>query len=149
MSGRTIGKKCYPKKILQMLHHSGSEEKNYLSQDVYIPSDERESTSSYGCFTEIAQNNLSSESENKENSSMNIDSQHANTSRKRSQSRNKKMTKSQDLTSLSQNEHSEEVAKDGKVWTTAPSDIVSLGRLQQQNVLEKCLKQAHLPLGSM
>ncbi|GBL74260.1 hypothetical protein AVEN_235260-1 [Araneus ventricosus] len=81
--------------------------------------------------------NLSSESENEENSSINIDSQHSNTSGRRSQKRNKKMRKSQELTSLSQNDHNKEIAKDGKVWTTVPSDNVSLGRRQQHNVLRE------------
>ncbi|GBL74843.1 hypothetical protein AVEN_243692-1 [Araneus ventricosus] len=47
------------------------------------------------------------------------------------------MRKSQELTSFFQNEHNEEVAKDGTVWTTAPSDTVSLGRRQQHNVLRE------------
>ncbi|GBM32605.1 hypothetical protein AVEN_195564-1 [Araneus ventricosus] len=45
--------------------------------------------------------------------------------------------RSQELTSLSQNEHNEEVAKDGAVWITVPSYTVSLGRRQQHNVLRE------------
>ncbi|GBL73466.1 hypothetical protein AVEN_159464-1 [Araneus ventricosus] len=75
----------------------------HLSQDVCIPSNEREPTSSDGCF---AESNLSCESENKENSSITIDSQHANTSGRRWQKRNKKNEKkSRANTSLSKRAH--------------------------------------------
>ncbi|GBN42760.1 hypothetical protein AVEN_131530-1 [Araneus ventricosus] len=36
---------------------------------------------------------------------------------------------------MGQIELNEEVAKDGTLWTTVPSDAVSLGRRQQHNVL--------------
>ncbi|GBO45932.1 hypothetical protein AVEN_56771-1 [Araneus ventricosus] len=106
ISGITIVKKCCRKRNSTNVSNSGSEEKSYSSQDLCIPSNKREPTSSDGCFIEIEQNNLSSESENEENSSQNIDSQHANTSGRRSQKRNKKkMRKSQELTYLSKRAH--------------------------------------------
>ncbi|GBN37516.1 hypothetical protein AVEN_14693-1 [Araneus ventricosus] len=49
------------------------------------------------------------------------------------------MRKSEELTSLSQNQHNEEVAKDRTVRTTIPSDTVSSGRRQQHYVLREVL----------
>ncbi|GBL78981.1 hypothetical protein AVEN_48943-1 [Araneus ventricosus] len=49
------------------------------------------------------------------------------------------MRKSQEVTSLSQNERNEEVAKHGTVWTTVSFDTVSLGRRQQYTVLKEVL----------
>ncbi|GBL74842.1 hypothetical protein AVEN_243691-1 [Araneus ventricosus] len=76
---KLLVKSAVEKEIPQMFHNSGSEEKYDLSQNVYIPRNKREPASSDGCFSEIAQNNFSSESENEEDLSINIDSKHANT----------------------------------------------------------------------
>ncbi|GBM97805.1 hypothetical protein AVEN_250980-1, partial [Araneus ventricosus] len=87
--------------------------------------------------TDVFQKLYKTESENEENSSININAQFTNTSDRRSQKRNKKLRKSQELTSLSQNEHNEEVAKDGTIWTTVPSNTFSLGRRHHRNVLRE------------
>ncbi|GBN71577.1 hypothetical protein AVEN_251578-1 [Araneus ventricosus] len=88
---------------------------------------------------DVFQKLYKTESENEENSSINIDARLTNTSGRRSQKRNKQLRKSQELTSLSlsQNKHNEEVAKDGTMWTTVPSDTVSLGRRHHRNVLRE------------
>ncbi|GBM53653.1 hypothetical protein AVEN_74900-1, partial [Araneus ventricosus] len=72
------------KEILQMLHNlstfffenNSSDEKSDLSQNAYIPGNESEPTSSDECFTEIPQNDFSSEFENEENSSIHNSSIH-------------------------------------------------------------------------
>ncbi|GBM36065.1 hypothetical protein AVEN_221232-1 [Araneus ventricosus] len=82
MLRRTICKRMLSgKDILQMLHNlsetNSSDEKSDLSRDACIPGNASEPTSSDECFTEIAQNDFSSEFQKEENSSINIDSQHS------------------------------------------------------------------------
>ncbi|GBL74813.1 hypothetical protein AVEN_243665-1 [Araneus ventricosus] len=64
----------WEKEILQMFYNlfetDSSDEKSDLSQDAYIPDNESEPTSPDECFTEIAQNDFSSEFENEEDSSI-------------------------------------------------------------------------------
>ncbi|GBM72129.1 hypothetical protein AVEN_210160-1 [Araneus ventricosus] len=110
-----------------MLHNSGFEEKSALSQDLYITSNELEPTSSCRCFTEIAKYNLFSESKNEENSSLNNDSQHANTSDRKRQMRNKKMRKSQDskVKTLSKRAHK----RSSKRWNRVDFFFLITGHL--------------------
>ncbi|GBM22630.1 hypothetical protein AVEN_177569-1 [Araneus ventricosus] len=82
MLRRTICKRMLSgKDILQMLHilseSNSSDEKSELSRDAYIPGIASEPSSRDECFTEIAQNDFSSEFQKEENSSINTNPQHA------------------------------------------------------------------------
>lgn len=91
MLRRTVGNRnLSEKEILELLQNlsetdSVSDEKSDFSQDKYIPDDESEPASAGKCsfFTETVQNDFSSESENEENSLINIDSRYASNTRGR------------------------------------------------------------------